>query len=184
MAIPTLGDFLGQAKGLYEPQRKYNFNLEFFLPAQRDAEMISLAVETCSLPTESHNRIELNYGNVKRYVAGKASYDNMAVTCKDFVNAGTMQSLIAWSQKVYNPVTDQVGFASGYKTLGTLVLAGPDGTSERFLDLVGVFIDSIKTADLSVADNNINFITVNFSVDKVIPRVVPQITVSIPLPSA
>lgn len=182
MPLPNLGDFLGQAKGLFEPQRKYNFSVEFFLPAQRDAELISLAIETFSMPTESHNRIELNYGNVKRYVAGKASYDNASMTCKDFVDAGTLRALVAWSQKTYNPVTDNVGLAREYKTLGTVVLAAPDGTHERYLDLVGVYIDSIKFADLSVADNNINMVTVSFSIDKVIPRVTPQVSVSIPLP--
>jgi len=182
MAIPNLGNFLGQAKGLFEPQRKYNFNVEFYIPGQRDAEMISLAIETLSLPTENHNRIELNYGNVKRYVPGKASYDESQMVCKDFVDAGTAAALYNLSQKVYNPVTDTVGLARDCKFLATVVLAAPDGTHERFYDLIGVFIASIKPGDLSVTANEINFVTVSLSVDKVIPRVTPAISVSIPLP--
>jgi len=183
MAIPTLGDFLGQARGLFEPQRKYNFNLELYLPSPRDAELISLAVESFSLPEESHNRIELNYGNIKRYVAGKTSYSTGTLVCKDFVDAGTMKALSTMSQRVYLPISDQVSFASAYKTLGTLVMAGPDGTAERFIDLVGVFVDSIKYADLDVNANEINKIQVNLSIDKIIPRVTPAFSVSIPIPT-
>ena len=183
MAIPNLGDFLGQAKGLFEPQRQYNFALELYLPNQRDAELITLSVETFSMPAENHNRIELNYGNVKRYVAGKVSYENAACTCKDFVDAGTMQALVAWNQKTYNPVTDNVGLARDYKVAGTLVLAAPDGTHERYFDLQGVWIDSFKPGDFSMAANEINKITISFSIDKVIPRVTPQVSVSIPLPT-
>ena len=184
MALPTSGDFLGQAKGLYEPQRKYNFSVELYLPSQRDAELISLSVDSFSLPTESHNRIELDFGNVKRYVPGKVSYETAQMVCKDFVDAGTMRALTAWSQKTYNPVTDSVGLARDCKTTGSLIMTATDGTHERYAELIGVFIDSLKLADMSMRENDINRITVVLSIDKIIPRVTPAVSVSIPVPTA
>ena len=139
MPLPTSGDFLSQAKGLFEPQRKYNFQLEIFLPNQKDQENISLAVESFQLPSERSEVIVLNYGNVVRNVAGKTSFQARNVVLKDFVDVGTANALVKWRQRVYSPLTDSMGLARDYKTVGTVVLGAPDGTHERYWDLVGLW---------------------------------------------
>jgi len=184
MALPTTADFLAQARGLFEPQRKYNFAVEFFLVNQKDQENITLAVETFQLPSEKSEVISLHYGNVVRYVAGKTSFAPRQLVLKDFVSVGTANALVKWRQKVYQPLTDAMGFAMDYKTMGTVVLVGPDGTHERYWDLIGCWPAEVSYGDLSQSDvMGTVQITVSMIVDKAIPRVVPQLSVNIALPT-
>lgn len=182
MALPTVGDFLSQAKGLFEPQRKYNFSVEIFLPNQKDQENIQLAVESFALPNDRSEVITLNYGNIVRYVAGKTSFQARSLVLKDFVDVGTAQALSKWRQRVYNPLTDSMGLARDYKSIATIVLGAPDGTHERYWDLIGIWPSEVQWGDIG-QDNGLVMITATIQMDKAIPRITPSVSVSIPLPT-
>tara|TARA_R110000824_G_scaffold39368_3_gene119161 strand:- start:266 stop:832 length:567 start_codon:yes stop_codon:yes gene_type:complete len=146
--------FLAAAGGSWEPQRQNAFEVEIYdLPMGE--EIISLSVDTASLPSITFGEIELNHLNERRYVAGGVTFETTSLVCKDFVNQDVMKSLNAWSQQVYNPFNGRMGFASDYKKSASIFLYGPDGGSDRAWNLIGCWPQTVNfggTLDQSAKD--------------------------------
>lgn len=180
MAI-VLGDHLANAAGLFEPQRQNNFLFQIHLDDGIDSLNINLSLEAASLPTESSEEVELNYINVKRYVAGKTVYDTIPLVVKDMVDIGTARALSRWRTKVYNPITDQVGLARDYKKSADIILFAPDGSAERTWELRGVWPISVNWGPLDMTTSDIVKIETTLRYDKAIPNIGAALGISIPL---
>jgi len=147
MADPLNADHLAAQEGGYEPQRQSNWELELALPGA-DRETIKLSVVSSSLPPESSDEVELPYGNERRYVAGKTTFDSLPLVVNDFVDQETRAAILRWRRKVYNPATGAVGFAKDYKVDATITLWGPDGTMERECKVQGCWPQAVVPGTL------------------------------------
>ena len=170
MAFRVSADPIAAAGGGYEPQRKNNFTLEITPPAniQFDTEILQLTLAQMSIPTESNDRITIDFGNEKRFVAGKTTYSEETIVFNDYVDAGVYQNLVNWRKKVYNPEDGKIGRARDYKATADLFMFAPDGSTFRRWRVLGIFPSELKPGEGNMAANEQNKIEVKFSVDKMI----------------
>ncbi len=64
---------------------------------------------------ETNDPVTLGYGNRDAKVAGKTTFSEGSWSLKDFIDADTEKIIIAWRRMVYNPQTEQIGWASDYR---------------------------------------------------------------------
>lgn len=145
-----LGDHLAAGGGAFEPQRQNNFFL--IIPIDNDVP-IQLALESSSLPSVSTPAVELDFFNVKRYVAGKPIYDTIPLVVKDMVDIPVADGIKGWHEQVYNPATHKIGLARFYKKRVEIVLVSPDGTFQRTWTLYGCWPESVNYGDLDMSSS-------------------------------
>lgn len=162
---------------LYEPQRTGHFEAYLYLPpaltngdaakATELSKYITLACEQFSLPNIQTQPVDINYGNTKINLAGKASFSGATqLTCTDFIGADIEGILYAWQNIVYNPETSQMGWAYNYKTTGQVVEYAGDGSCVSSWILQGVWPSGVDYGNsLNRSDNGIKKVTVTITYD-------------------
>lgn len=155
----------GQGGG-FEPQRKNNFTV--VIPFMDT--ILQQAIESCPLPIDENEVIDIRFGNEKRKVAGPASFNDLQLQVKDFIDSPVMQKLMTWRKKVYDPATGKIGLAKDYKQKGQLIMFGPDGSSPRKWDLFGVWPSRDDPGGGSMAESGNNMITFTLQVDRAVYR--------------
>ena len=146
----------------YEVQRTNHF--EVILDGFGDE--FTLSVESIPLPTVSNDPIELAYGNSKVKVAGQATFEDIEIVVKDMIGADMEAKLDAWRRQVYNPETDQVGWAANYKRNGRIHQYAPDGTYDRTWRIVGAWPTNMTPGDMAYDGGDKKTISMTLSVDK------------------
>ena len=148
-------DMLAAQNGGFEPQRQSNWELIIAPPGgAADAEAIKLAIISSSLPSESSDEIELNYGNEKRYVAGKTTFEAIPLVINDFVDKTIRDIFVRWRRNVYKAKSGAIGYARDYKVDATIVLYGPDGVSDvRECKLFGCWPQAVTGGTLDHASS-------------------------------
>ena len=151
----------------YEVQRTNWFYVTIALkiPGVVDND-ITLAVESITLPSVTNDPIELAYGNSKVKVAGQATFDDVSLVVKDFIEADIELALSKWRKQVYDPQTDLMGWAATYKKNASVTQYGPDGTKLRKWILEGVWPSNLDLGELNYDGGDKKIITMALAVDK------------------
>jgi hypothetical protein len=160
---------LAPAQGSFEPQRQYDWALEIALDDAGDQVVVMQGLESFEVPKEENEEIELHYANEVRYVAGKARFDALPLTLKDFVDVGVARAIIKWRRQVYNPETGAIGLARDYKKNADLVLVAPDQSSLRIWKLIGCWPQRLEGGSLDMTSNEKVLVTVTIRFDRAIP---------------
>lgn len=147
MADPLSADHLAAQAGGFEPQRQSNWEFEIALGGG-DRDVIKLSAVSFALPTGTNEEVELAYGNERRYLAGKMTWDTSSLMLNDFVDQDTRLAILNWRREVYDPNNGNIGLASDYKKDATVTLYGPDGTMERQCKLTGCWPVNEPAGDL------------------------------------
>lgn len=154
--------------GGYEPQRKFDFELQLYgVPG---AEVIKLSVKSFTPPAATNDPIELGYLNSIIKVAGQGKWSQAEITCRDMVDMPTYSSIMQWKKMVHNPDNDNIGLASSYKKQGELILIGPDGSGERKYKFIGLWPQEVKGDPVDNQANEVYMINVTLACDKAIPQ--------------
>ena len=161
----TLGSMHLSATKKYEVQRTNNFEVQI----DGLSSDITLLVQSCPLPTTTNEAIELNYGNSKVKVAGKANFEEIEITVLDAIGVDTEAKLCGWRKQVYDPETDKIGFAADYKKNGRIYQYAPDGTYIRTWKIIGAFPTSLNLGELSYENSDKKTISMTLSIDKAVP---------------
>lgn len=160
---------LAPAQGFFEPQRTYNWSLEIALDDVGDQLLIMQGLETFEAPKESNEEIVLEYGNERRYVAGKALYETSALTLKDFVDQGVASAIIKWRRLVYNSETGSIGLARDYKKNADLTVIAPDQSSGRVFKLLGIWPQAVEYGAYDMTSSDKILINVTLRYDRMVP---------------
>lgn len=149
----------------WEIQRKNNFVLS--VPGIGENEQVlTLAVVSCALPTESNEVITLNYGNTNIKVAGTANTEGGTVVVRDYLQKDMEQVIDNWRSSVWNKSTDAIGFAANYKKQARIIQYAPDGTYERTWKVEGIWPSQVSYGDLSNNDGGVKEIQITLQYDK------------------
>lgn len=149
----------------WEIQRKNNFILS--IPGVGESEqLLTLAVVSCALPTESNEVITLNYNNTNVKVAGPANTEGGSLVVRDYLQKDMELVLDNWRKEVWNKDTDAIGFAANYKRQARVIQYAPDGSYERTWKIEGLWPSSIAYGDLSNDDGGVKTINVTLQYDK------------------
>jgi hypothetical protein len=163
---------LAQKGGAFEEQRGNNALITIYEIDGNDksfgnTDLLTLSLQSFPVPKTNVDVFESSWLNEKRKFAGLPSFDDIEIVFKDFVDIETAQVLKAWHEKVYNPVTGQIGLARDYKKNATVQLFAPDGSFSRFYSISGMFPLTFNPGDIDMTSAEPLKITINFSVDKV-----------------
>lgn len=156
----------------FEPQRQNNGIL--FIPniglMPTDTTIIALAIDTLRLPSYGTEDIQVGYFNEFVSFAGKAVFDDVDLTIKDFVDAGAMRLLDEWFNEIYNPAEGSVGIAAWIKKDMYAVMYSTTGRAARWYKMMGCFPSHIARGDIDQNTSDYVRVTVTFSVDRVVPQ--------------
>lgn len=164
MAVTTLGSTHLEITRNHEVQRQNNF--ELVINDLANSRELTLACENAQIPSMDNDIVELDYGNNKASVAGKASTQDMSVSFKDFIGADVEKIIVDWRAKVYNPVDDAIGFAADYKKSARLIKWAPDGSVERVWIVKGMWPSAVTWGTLDHTSGEKVIIEVTFKVDR------------------
>lgn len=168
-------DEIAAQAGRFEPQRTNNFSVAFTPPGASEGEskVIRMTLLTFPMPEETTESITIEYGNEKRYVAGKTEFGESNLVVNDYVDARVAEILNAWRRKVYDPETGVVGLARDYKIEGTVEMFGPgaDKVADSFMrtwTVIGMWPTSINFGEGNMDGNNQNTVEMTMRADKII----------------
>lgn len=169
MAIetPAYGPMHMSSTRNYEVQRTNHFRLCLTIEGNKE---IELAVDSVGLPSIETEAVELAYGNSSVKVAGRATYNEISVVVKDFIEADVEMILWKWRKMVYNPETDMIGWASKYKKDATIYQYGPDGTVLRKWKLIGCWPTGLDLGEMNYDGSEKKVITMTLAIDKAYPE--------------
>lgn len=147
MAYSPSASHLAPAGGGFEPQRVFNWVL--LLSGIDDVELIRLSVEKVQMPALNTAVMHLRYMNEDVKVSGGAHVGANSIVVRDFVDKPTLRVLNKWMEKVHDPATGKIGYASDYKKQGTIQLVDPKGEIKRAVVAKGVWPSSMTFSDLT-----------------------------------
>jgi len=155
--------------GGFEPQRGHNFELLITVPGG-DAEILLKSVETSLGISHNSEPLALPYMNETVYIAGRPMYAPGAVVYRDMVNMGVYGMIENWYNRVYNPITSEIGYAVDYKSMATLLMTDVKGVIQRTWDMIGIWPQDISQEPPSYMNSDIMRLNVTFQYDKAIPN--------------
>jgi hypothetical protein len=172
--VPIGGDLLS-AKHIanqmnrYEPQRAANFELLISPPGGVSGDILLKSVETSLAISHSSEPIALPYMNETVFIAGRPMYAPGSVSYRDMVTEAVWETIERWYSKIYNVESSEIGFASEYKSMGTLTMYDVKGGHSRSWELIGIWPQDISSETPSYVGGDIFRVNVTFHYDKAKP---------------
>ena len=164
MAVDQLGASHLASEG-FEVQRTNNF--EVHIENVSNARVLTLAIASAFLPTESNEVISLNYGNTTITVAGKANANGSgSLVIRDLIQKDMEAMLDEWRATVYRKDTDAIGFAFDYKKPAKVTQYAPDGTLLRTWNLTGCWPSSVDYGQVSYDSPGVKTVSITLQYDK------------------
>ena len=154
MTISVSAAHLAGAKGNYEPQRPNNFSLVIDISESGGTDQIALSIDEADLPKTILEEAELHFGNQVRYVPVKIRHEAGNLVFKDMVDVPIAKSLWSWFKQGGDPQTGKIGYAKDIKKDASILLGGPDGTSERTWQLEGCWLKEFDPGKLDQKNTN------------------------------
>lgn len=154
MAIPQDARHIANQQGDFAPQHQNSWLIEIAGLDGDDRDLIVLSLVSSALPAEANNIVELNYGNEVRKVAGRATFEDIPLVVRDYVDRETREALIRWRRQVYDSRTGNVGLPSDYKKTAEMILQDTAGGNERKVRVFGIWPSAMNpgTVDMNSDD--------------------------------
>ena len=122
-------------------------------------------VKTTGRPNITLNEVALDHINVKRYVKGKAEWQQLTVTLYDPIVPSGAQSVMEWVRLHHESVTGRDGYSDFYKKDITFNVLGPVGYKVEEWTLKGAFIQAATFSDMDYSATNVSDISLTLRYD-------------------
>ena len=128
----------------FEPKTKNRFVMEIDgIPA--------FLVKTMARPSLQFETITLDHINVKRYVKGKAAWQNVTATLYDPVTPSGAQAVMEWVRLSHESVTGRDGYSDFYKKDIRFNALGPVGDVVEEWILKGAYASQANFGEMDWA---------------------------------
>jgi hypothetical protein len=97
----------------------------------------SFIVKTGARPTVTTEEVAINWMNSTRYIAGKTTFGDMAVTLHDPIAPSGAQQVMEWVRLCFESVSGRAGYADFYKRDIQIKMTDPVGTVVQLWDIKG-----------------------------------------------
>lgn len=154
----------------YQLQLKENFIVVFeknkFLE-----DGFELICESVTLPQRQIEQIAVPYANKNINIAGRNSFSNMTIVCRDVISADTELKITKWFESILALRTGTRGIIgddngkNGYKINIEIIPLTPNGDKGRPSIAKGCFPISVDWGTLSYTDTGIRTLSMEISVD-------------------
>ena len=142
----------------FEPKRQFRWVLAM-------EGIDAFIIKTAARPNVSIEEVEIPYINHKRYIAGKSSFETLAVTLHDPIAPSGAQQVMEWIRTHYESVSGRAGYADFYKRDIQLKMLDPVGTVVELWDIKGAFLTNATFGDLDYGANDPTDITLTIRFD-------------------
>ena len=105
-------------------------------------------IKTANRPQITFEEVELNHMNVKRFVKGKGTWDNIDITLYDPIVPSAAQAVMEWIRLSHESVTGRDGYSDFYKKDITFNVLGPVGDKVEEWTLKGAWIVTAAFGDM------------------------------------
>ena len=122
-------------------------------------------IKTANRPQITFEEVELNHMNVKRYVKGKGTWEQLEVTLYDPIVPSGAQAVMEWVRLHKESVTGRDGYSDFYKKDITFNVLGPVGDKVEEWTLKGAFIQTANFGDMNWETNEPAEITLTLRYD-------------------
>lgn len=163
---------IGNQSGGFEPQRVNSIIL--VIPGLgQDGDEISLALQSFTIPPilGNTNPVMIQRGLIAKKFAGNVTFDVLTIDFKQYVDRPTLEALVKWRQRVYNPVTKQINAAAVYKRDAEIIFIPPAGSGGQQQSIItkGLFPLSINQGNADLASDDTLNINCPFEYDECLP---------------
>jgi len=145
----------------FEPKRKNRWVL---MIEGIDAYIIKSAAR----PQVTTEEVEIPFINSRRYLAGKTTFGQMAVTLHDPIAPSGSQQVMEWIRLHFESVSGRSGYADFYKRDIQLKMLDPVGTVIELWDIKGAFILDANFNEVTYEDGNPVEITLSLRYDNAV----------------
>lgn len=160
-----LGASMLDAAKILEPMRNNNF--EVTIPSLANGDNFTLSVASYSAPQINVSTINVSYANSKVKFAGLPEFPDSTIVLNDYISMDTQDTIMAWHDMVYDPLTDEIGYAKDYKKDGILTEYTAKGDFVRQWILQGCWPSQISLGDFNQEGGSVRQITVTLTYDKI-----------------
>lgn len=160
-----LGASMLDAAKILEPMRNNNF--EVTIPSLENGDNVTLSVASYSAPQINVSTIQVSYANSKVKFAGLPEFPDSTIVLNDYISMDTQDTIMAWHDIVYDPLTDEIGYAKDYKKDGILTEYTAKGDFVRQWILQGCWPSQISLGDFNQEGGSVRQITVTLTYDKI-----------------
>ena len=122
-------------------------------------------IKTANRPSIAFETIELDHINVKRYLKGKGSWEELEVSLYDPIVPSGAQAVMEWVRLGHESVTGRDGYSDFYKKDITINVLGPVGDIVEKWTLYGTYIQDATFGDLAFSDSEPVEITLTLRYD-------------------
>ena len=122
-------------------------------------------IKTASRPQITFEEVELNHLNVKRFVKGKGTWQQLGITLYDPIVPSAAQTIMEWIRLGHESVTGRDGYSDFYKKDITFRLLGPVGDIVEEWSLKGAWIQDANFGEFDFQSSDPAEITVNLRYD-------------------
>ena len=145
----------------FEPKRKFRWVL---LIEGIDAFLLKGAAR----PQYTTEEITLPWINATRYLAGRTTFNPLAVTLHDPIAPSGAQQVMEWIRLHYESVSGRSGYADFYKRDIQLKMLDPVGTVVELWDVKGAWLVDATFGDLSYEGSDMTEITLSLRYDNAV----------------
>ena len=142
----------------FEPKTKNRFVMYI-------GDIPAYLVKTMNRPSITFEEVEINHINVKRYVKGRAEWQQLTVTLYDPIVPSGAQAVMEWVRLHHESVTGRDGYSDFYKKDITFNVLGPVGDKVEEWTLKGAFIQAATFSDMDYSATNVSDISLTLRYD-------------------
>lgn len=128
----------------YEPKRKFRWIIAI-------NGIDAFTAKTASRPQVVFDETVIDYGNQKRYLSGKGTWQALSLTLYDPIVPSASQKVMEWIRLNWENATGRMGYAQFYKKTINLKLLDPVGAVVEDWEMQGTWIQDANFNDLDYA---------------------------------
>jgi hypothetical protein len=106
-------------------------------------------IKTGARPTHSTEKVDINWINQQRKVAGKTTFPPLNITLYESVAPSGAQQVMEWLRLCYESVSGRAGYADFYKRDIQIKMLDPIGNVIQLWDIKGAFVTEANFGDLT-----------------------------------
>jgi len=131
----------------FEPKRQFRWVLAI-------EGIDAFLIKTTARPQFTIAETTIPFINAKRYLAGRLTFSNLAVTLYDPIAPSGAQQVMEWVRTEYESVSGRAGYADFYKRDIQLKMLDPIGTVVELWDIKGAFITDANYNSLDYGNDD------------------------------
>jgi len=125
-------------------------------------------IKTAARPQITTEEVAINWINSTRYIAGKTTFGEMAVTLHDAIAPSGAQQVMEWVRLCFESVTGRSGYADFYKRDIQIKMLDPVGTVIQMWDIKGAWVKDANFNEITYEGSDQTEITLSLRYDNAV----------------